>query len=121
MELVQVRPLQPFIGSYVCGLSECDTVDEVLATNENGDVIKRRVPRKRYAGMVAHQRHATVQETEAIKAKQPLPDHIEAITPTRVIEHPINAIVSVPLETANDLVMRGLAVIIFEKKSKKGA
>lgn len=108
-KLVEITPLSPFVGSYPCSLAEADTIDEVLV--EEGDVvIKKKVPRKRYAGFISIQRAALMIEIEQFKAGT-LPKNIEVITEdgSMVIEHPLQPTVMVPEDIAESLIGRGLA------------
>ncbi|MBS0244921.1 MAG: hypothetical protein JSS20_22340, partial [Proteobacteria bacterium] len=50
MQLVEIRPLKPFVGSYRCALNDADFIDDHLTENENGLVVKIPVPRKRFIG-----------------------------------------------------------------------
>lgn len=109
MELVEVRPLKAFVGSYRCSLSEADSIDEVL-TEKDGLIVKEKVPRKRYRGFVPVDRKLTPSEVEAYKAGS-LPDNLEMIDEAtlHVREYSGDRTVKVPPDVADSLVSRGLA------------
>lgn len=119
MQLVEVRALKPFVGSYRCSLSEADTIEDQLTEKEGGLIIKEKVPRKRFAGWIAVERYATSVEIELAKVGQ-LPGNLE-LEPggKRVTEHPTEATVMVPADIAENLVSRGLAEIVGPKLSRR--
>jgi hypothetical protein len=109
IELVELKPVQPFCGSYKCALSEADTVDEGFAERD-GIIIKERVPRKRYHGAVAIERQASPEEQQLWKDGR-LPAKFEMSDDGRFLkELPAQPTVMVPVDVANSLVERGLAV-----------
>lgn len=113
MQLVEVKPLSPFVGSYVCPMAYADDIGTVLVEDDNGHLIKRQEARKRFQGLIATQRRATRLEVELWKAKG-IPEHITVIGdldgPEAWIEvRPENPTVAVPREMADDLIARGLA------------
>jgi hypothetical protein len=108
MKLVELRPLKPFVGTYKCSLSEADLIDDAL-TEKDGVIVKEKVPKKRYIGLVPVERAATADEFRAWKEGK-LPSHLTASEDGRfVTEMPIARTVKVPEEVAQSLVARGLA------------
>ncbi|WP_296201479.1 hypothetical protein [uncultured Hyphomicrobium sp.] len=108
---VEVRPIKPFTGSYVCGLSEADFIDDALITNSDGVVIKSKVPRKRYRGEIAVERATTQTEFELWKAGG-LPKNFEPIGDDgRFVRiHPVQPTIRLPEEIAIEHIARGLCV-----------
>lgn len=119
MELVEVRPLKAFVGSYRCSLEECDSVDEVLTEKDGGLIVKEKVPRKRYRGFVPIDRKLMPSEVDAYRAGK-LPDNLEMIDEgtLHVREHSGPRTVRVPADVADSLVSRGLAERIKQPKIK---
>ncbi len=108
MDLVELRPLSPFVGSYKCALSEADTINDVLIERD-GVVVKGKEPRKQYFGRVPVERAMTPDENRLWKEGK-LPERFEVnATGTVVIEHPSPATVTVPADVAEGLIARGLA------------
>ena len=64
MQLVEVRPLKPFVGSYRCSIEITDYIDDGLA-EKDGQVVKVKEPRKRFVGMIAEDRALATSEIEA--------------------------------------------------------
>ena len=112
-QLVEIKPLKPFVGSYRCALSEADLVDDGLDVNEAGQIIKVKVPRKRFVGLIAVQRKIRQTERELWTAGK-LPANIEVLDEngTVVLEHPPQRTLMVPAEVASSLVSRELAEIV---------
>jgi hypothetical protein len=118
MQTVEVRPIRPFVGSYKCGLAEADMVDEDLV-EKDGIVVKHRVPRKRYIGLIPVQRAIRADERELLKSGGTLPANFELIEEAGVvIERPGPPTVRLPAEIAHGLIQRGLAEIIAPAKRK---
>lgn len=106
---VELLPLKPFCGSYKCALSEADTIDEILVEKDGGLIVKEKVPRKKFVGLIAVERAATPEE-QLMARERKLPDHLEIDERGLVItEHPKQRTVIVPADVANSLVHRGLA------------
>jgi len=107
-QLVEVRALKPFCGSYKCALEDADTVDDGIE-EKDGVVIKTRVPRKRFMGTIPTERRATQEEFDAWKAGAP-PEGLEFSDDGRlIITRYGNEIVKVPADMASSLITRGLA------------
>ncbi len=122
MQLVEVKPLAAFVGTYQCALADADILDDVLVERD-GMVLKDRIPKKRIHGRVDIQRRLAPVEIEAALAGE-LPGNIELLDPgvlkkikpgrldtapdVMVIEKAPT--VKVPEEIAEDLIKRGLAV-----------
>jgi hypothetical protein len=85
-------------------------IDEQLKENDDGLIVKEKVPRRRYVGLVPVQRSLRNDERELIKNEQPLPANLELIEGTDiVIEHPEQRTLRLPVEIAQSLFDRGLA------------
>jgi hypothetical protein len=114
-DMIEVRPLAPFVGSYRCSLADADMVDEDLVERD-GVVIKHRVPRKRYIGLIPVQRALRADERDLLKAGGKLPETFEVLDESGlVIERPASATLRLPAEIAQSLVERGLAEIVRSK------
>ncbi len=116
IELVELKPIAPFCGSYVCALADCDTLDDGIEEKPDGSIVKVRVPRKRFVGLISVERMARPHEIQA-RFEGGLPERFELIgnwsKPTErmtLVEHPEARTVRVPKDIADDLVKRGLAV-----------
>jgi hypothetical protein len=108
-ELIELRPLKPFAGSYKCALSEADVVNDSFAEKEDGQIVKVREPRKRFFGAVSYARHITPAELELSKQGR-LPPHLKHEGKSEfVVEHPLQPTVKVPLGIALTLIERQLA------------
>lgn len=109
MQLVELRPLKPFVGSYRCSLSEADVIDTELVEKEGGLVVKEKVPRKRYRGFIPIDRKITSAENELARKGQ-LPGNLQLLENGYVREFPKGEqTVKVPQEVAENLIERGLA------------
>lgn len=114
MQLVEVKPIQPFVGSYPCALADADSIDDVLVEDEaSGLLNKRRQARKRFSGKIAVQRYASPVELERIRSGD-LPPNICVIGDAKAAQvfvevSPEQPTVKVPSGIADDLVARGLA------------
>lgn len=123
---VKVRPLKAFVGSYRCSVAEADVIDDILAEDEQGNVVKRKSPRKRVIGLVAERRALRAHEIEAA-LKGELLDRIVLDDPRQLEEvkpgastipiipatiRPSVEFVEVPASMADDLVARGLAELV---------
>lgn len=110
-KFIEVRPIKPFSGSYVCSLSEADFIDDALTTNVDGIVIKSKVPRKRYRGTIAVERPMTPTEFALWKAGD-LPSNFEPIGDDGrfVRVHPLEATIRLPEDVALEHISRGLCV-----------
>lgn len=120
MELVTLKALAPVAGSYICSIAESDEIEDYLADDEQGNVVKRKRGRKRFQGLVSVERRATLHEIEAAIEGR-LPPNIEvlselpkkaasetgAVYPVTIVEHAPPF--AVPAETADNLIRRGLA------------
>jgi len=110
MQMVEVRPLKPFVGSYRCSLAEADMIDEHLKEDANGIVIKEKVPRKRIVGMISVQRALLPSEHKAWIDGKLNTDIYEVSEDGRMcIEHPPQRTLIVPIHVASSLISRGLA------------
>jgi len=117
MEMIEIRPLKPFIINYRCSRAEADAIDVDMKENKYGVMIKEYVPRRRFVGMIPFERRLNGNEIELLANKWPLPPNIELIPGTeRVIEHPAEPTVRVPSELAQELVERGLAELVAVNK-----
>ncbi len=128
-DLVEIRPLQPFVGTYRCALAEADMVDDDLE-DRDGVVVKTKVPKKRIIGLISVRRFATVAEIEAAVAGEPMPgieflapEELKRIKPSMmtmpqlaVIQHPRERTVRVPASIAEGLIERGLAERVGKTK-----
>jgi hypothetical protein len=120
MSMIEVRPTKPFVGSYRCSFAEADIIDEQLV-EKDGLIVKEKVPRKRFVGLIPVQRAMTREESSAWAAGN-LPPHLEPIEDGRyVIEHPKQRTVFVPAEVASSLISRGLAEKVDKKPPAKAA
>ena len=113
MQLVELKPLQPIVGSFVCGIADADEIVAVSAEDEHGNIVKRQQARKRFKGLVAVQRHATRFEVDIWKANG-VPANITVLGDLNaaevfIEEQPENPTISVPRAMADDLIRRGLA------------
>jgi hypothetical protein len=109
MQLVEIKPLKPFCGSYRCALSEADVIDDLLVEKEGGVIVKERVPRKSFVGLISVERAITPDEHKAWKDGK-LPEKFEVADNGRSItEHPPHRTVQVPADVASSLISRGLA------------
>lgn len=120
MQLVELIPLKPFVGSYKCSLSEADMVDDGLQ-EKDGVITKVKVPRKRFAGFVPVERAATRDEIDAFRAGK-LPGHIEALDEEcmQVRVYPESRTVKVPPDIADNLVSRHLAERVVSEQVEPG-
>ena len=119
MQLIEVRPLKPFMGTYRCGLSEADIIDDVLVEKEGGVIVKEKVARKRFVGLIPVDRVMTPDESR-LHLDGKLPDHIEPLPGGRMVrEWPRQRTVMLPPDTASQLISRGLAERV-EKVKKAG-
>jgi hypothetical protein len=116
--LVEVRPLKPFVGSYKCSLSEADVIDDETV-EEAGQIIKRKVARKRFAGFIPVERMASPEEAKLYADEDKVPDNIDFYidhkTPM-VREWPAHRTIKVPAEVASSLASRGLAEVVKGKR-----
>jgi hypothetical protein len=137
-ELIELKPLKPFIGSYPCALAHCDTIDEQLVEKEGGMIIKEKIPRKKFIGLVGVTRRLTVDETHAFLSGQ-LPARYEVHDAEKVLKQhaikpqsaanteliatvrPENSTVKVPAEMARSLIDRGLAEMVGGPKRRAAA
>lgn len=114
MQLVEIRAIQPIVGSYPCSVADADQIDTILVDDPTtGHVIKKPQPRKRFLALVPVQRRATSSEIEAFKTNG-VPGNVSLLTELSAsivwIEvRPEEPTVRVPLELADSLVKRGLA------------
>ncbi len=130
-DLVEVRPLRPFVGTYRCELKDADMIDDGLVEKDGGLIVKEKVPKKRYIGLVSVRRAARPDELELISRGEALPEGIELaddvrseaekrvankgqIGSTFVFEHPAVRTLMLPREVASKLVSRGLAEIVMK-------
>jgi hypothetical protein len=118
-DLVEVRALKPFCGSYKCELGVADIIEDETV-EVNGVITKTKVARKRFAGLIAVERTPTEHEANAIKAEAK-PPHIEVLASdksgvTLVRVHPIPSTAFVPQDIAASLVERGLAEAVVKQK-----
>jgi hypothetical protein len=116
VSMVEVRPLKPFVGSYRCGLSEADVIEDETV-EEAGQIIKRKVARKRFVGLIPVERMASNEEFK--KFKDHKPDNIDVYMDGKVAmirEWPVHRTIKVPVEVASSLASRGLAEVIKGKR-----
>lgn len=115
-KLVELMPLKPFVGSYPCSVSEADTIVDTYGENDQGEIVKRKQPRKRYTGFIPIARMMTPAEVEDAKAGRLPPNIVPSDDGSATCTvFPIPRTVEVPEEIARDLVARGLA----ERANKK--
>lgn len=130
---IEVRALQPVVGSYPCPISECDFINDVFTENADGIVIKQKQPRKRYFGRISVTRRLSVHEIEAALRNE-LPANIEPIDPewrrgVKPGAQTMPEVIAVfhaetfmlPVEIAKDLVSRGLVEIVSKPSTKRAA
>lgn len=112
-ELVELRPLKPFVGSYRCKLEEADTIDEALAEDPAGNIIKTKVPKKRFVGLVPVFKRLFPEERAGYASGAPLPERSE-LSPdgATLMTWPREKTVRVPKDIAESLVERGLAELV---------
>ena len=125
IEMTEVLPLKPFVGSYQCALADADTIDEQLV-KQGGVIVKTRVPKKKFVGLISRQRE--MRDTEFMAAQAgTLPASVEIVGDVskaksaemlRVVEHPAQRTVMVPADMAAGLVERGLAEYVKAPKRK---
>lgn len=128
-DLIELRPLSPFVGSYPCSLADADVItDQFVEDEATGQIVKRRVARKHFKGVIEVVRAATHDELLAIKndtlpasiavhgdiakLKQVIAAALAEQRPTPVVTvsiMPTERTVRVPANIAADLVKRGLA------------
>lgn len=135
MQLVEVLPLKPFVGSYRCTLAEADFIDDVLDETPAG-IVKTKQPRKRFIGLIAERRALTLGEIEArlcgdldpaIFELEPesaeilrrLKPGANAVPPIFATVWPRERTVRVPADMAADLERRRLAEIVKPAKAAK--
>lgn len=116
MQMIEVRPLRPFMGSYVCSLSEADSVDD-HTTEKDGQITKTKVARKRFVGLIPVDRAMTPDEHRLYLAGN-LPGHLEVLGDRQVREWPAQRTVLVPAEIASRLISGGLAERVNVKATK---
>lgn len=134
MQLVEVRPVKPFVGSFKCSLAEADFIDDALE-EKDGVVVKVKIPRRRYIGLIAVYRALTVGEIEA-RIRGELdpetfeldPDGIDALSRVKpgsnqvpaifATVHPTIKTLKLPADIAASLIQRGLATKVEPAKSK---
>lgn len=120
MEMVTVRPLKPFVGSYPCPMSEADAVIVVYDENDHGEIVKKRQGRKRFSGEVGYSRQlaaSDLKEIDKAKAENREPQIYGAGNYVVTIDTKSNmvhfdttkAFVDLPKDMATDLINRGLA------------
>ena len=137
MDMIEVRPLKAFVGSYKCALADADQIDDQLDELPDGAIVKRQVPRKRFVGLISTHRRLRSEEIqqfiagelserlevpngkEILAAQQRKPQSIAAIE-ISAIEHPVNRTIMVPSDTALSLISRGLAEAVAVPK-RRGA
>ena len=136
MQLIELRPLKPFVGTHPCSLAEADMIDDRLVQGVDGVVRKQPEPRKRFVGLIPIDRPATADEMAALKAGKPLPPNIEIAPDTRteferrmaakgqaeaprIRQWPAQRTVRVPEDVAASLVERGLAERVEPATTKR--
>ncbi|MGE3916823.1 MAG: hypothetical protein AB7F78_14120 [Hyphomicrobiaceae bacterium] len=120
MQLIEVRPVKPFVGSYRCSVAEADMIDEQFA-EKDGVVIKEKVPRKRFIGLIPVTRAIRPDEVDLHLAGK-LPGNIEVDDSGRMVtEHPKQRTLHLPPAVASSLISRGLAVKVDQPEPKKKA
>ncbi len=135
MELVELKPLKPFVGSYRCALADADVIDDMLVEREDGTIVKEKVPRKRFVGLIAVTRRLTPDEIgqflagsldplievvdgATVLAKQKVKPQSIAALELACIVSPEHATVRVPREMADDLVKRGIAAVVAPTRKR---
>lgn len=121
MQLIEVEPLKPFVGSYKCGMAEADVIEDE-AIEKDGIITKVKVARKRFAGFIPVERVITPDEQTRFATTKP--DNIEVFQEGRVTmvrEWPKERTVKVPADVASQLVSRGLARTVSRKAEKASA
>lgn len=129
MQLIEVKAIAPFVGTYVCPLAEADLIDDVLE-EKDGMTVKTRVPKKRFAGFIDVQRRLSPEEIQRALEGE-LPANIELLDPAVLksikpgaqnapevfaIEHAPT--VMLPADVAAGLIERGLAGKIETKRGR---
>lgn len=119
MEMIELRALKPFCGSYKCALADADIIDESLVERADGLIVKEKVPRKKFVGLIAVERMAHDSELRQL-ASGNTPSGLEVISQTKSATMVrINAdTVKVPSDMAENLIARGLAERV--EKAKRG-
>jgi hypothetical protein len=118
-QLVEIKPVKPFVGSYRCSLSEADMIEDGLKENDDGTIVKVKIPKKRFVGLISVQRAMRAHEREMWLAGT-LPENIEVLDEQgmAVMEHPLVRTIFVPPEVASSLVSRQLAELVKSTKAK---
>ena len=119
--LVEIRALEPFIGSYKTTPELADDITLEHFEDAAGELKTRKVPRKSFSGMIAVERELSPRERDAHKAGT-LPANVEVHeqpkrqpgasftqAPMYATIHPVPATCFVPEAMAADLIERGLA------------
>jgi hypothetical protein len=120
MEMIEVRALKPFCGSYKCSLADADVIDETLVERPDGLIVKEKVPRKKFVGLITVERRAFDSELAQIEAGR-TPVGLEVISRTKALTmvRTLSDNVRLPSDMAQNLIDRGLAERV--EKSKRGA
>lgn len=129
MQLIEVKAIAPFVGTYVCPLAEADLIDDVLE-EKDGMTVKTRVPKKRFAGFIDVQRRLSPVEIQRALEGE-LPSNLELLDPSQLkgvkpgaanapeiwaIEHAASIIL--PADVAAGLIERGLAAKVETKRGR---